>query len=101
MTPIFLLGLGSSLILVLGAAWPDTAVDRAIASIKDWCFALGALGLLIYSVLNWRGGAPVFFIFLEGMVTLASAFMMLDVSEKISSPILVAATTGLIGWSLY
>ncbi len=101
MTPVFLLGLGSSLVLVTGAALPDTETERAAQSPKDWCFALGALGLLIYSVLNYMNGAPVFFIFLEGMVTFASVMMMIDVPERISGPLLMIASAALVVWSLF
>ena len=100
MTPIFLLGLFGSIILVIGAWLPDKPVKHPVQSLKDWCFAIGALVMLVYSVINYINGAPIFFVFLEGLVTLSSAFMMLNIDDRIDTPIVIAATIGLIGWSI-
>lgn len=56
--------------------------------------------MLGYSVMNYMNGAPVFFIFLEGLVTLSSAFMMLDVDDRIDTPVILVATGCLILWSI-
>lgn len=54
-----------------------------------------------YSTLNWLSGGPVFFIFLQALVILSSVFMMLDVDDRVDTPIIVAAAAALVGWSLY
>ena len=54
-----------------------------------------------YSTLNYLAGGPVFFIFLQALVILSSIFMMLDVDDRIDTPIIIAAAIGLVGWSLY
>lgn len=100
MTPLFLLGIAASLVLVLGAALPDTTVKHAVQSRKDWCFLLGGAGILLYAILNWMNGAPIFFVFLEGVVMFASVLMMLDVPEDVSDPLVIFATLGLVLWSL-
>lgn len=99
MSPVFLLGLAGSLVLVAGAALPDKNVPPT-RSPKDWCFGIGAAVLLAYSVLNYLAGAPVFFVFLEGLVTLASVLMMLGVPEPAVTPVIILAALGLVAWSL-
>lgn len=100
MNSTFFVGLGGSLILVLGAALPDRPVLHPIQSSKNWCFAIGALVMLVYSMLNYVAGAPVFFIFLELLVTLASVSMMFNVSEKIDTSLIISACVALVLWSL-
>ena len=101
MDTTFALGLIGSLILVVGAALPDTPVRRPYLSAKNWCFGLGAVVMATYSTLHWLAGGPVFFIFLQALVILSSVFMMLDVDDRIDTPIIIAAALGLVGWSLY
>ena len=101
MTPTFLLGLLGSLILVIGSALPDRRTKHPYQSSKNWCFALGAGVMATYSTLNYLAGGPVFFIFLQALVILSSIFMMLDVDDRIDTPIIIAAAIGLVGWSLY
>src|SRR3989338_2633811 len=101
MTPTFLLGLFGSLILVIGSALPDRRPKHPYQSSKNWCFALGAVVMATYSTLNYLAGGPVFFIFLQALVILSCVFMMLDVDDRIDTPIIIAAAIGLVGWSLY
>lgn len=101
MNTTFLLGLVGSLILVMGSALPDKPVKRSYQSLKNWCFGLGAVVMATYSTLNWMAGGPVFFIFLQALVILSSVFMMLDVDDRVDTPIIVAAAAALVGWSLY
>lgn len=100
MTLSFLVGLFGSLVLVTGAAWPDKQVSHPVYSVKDWLFAIGGLLMLVYSLLNYQAGGPVFFVFLEGLVVLASAFMMLNVDDRIDTPILIGVALAFIFWSL-
>ncbi len=101
MTPTFLIGLVGSLILVTGAALPDRPQKYPYQSRKNWYFGIGALVMATYSTLNYLAGGPVFFIFLQALVILSSVFMMLDVDDRIDTPIIIAAAIGLVGWSLY
>lgn len=101
MTPTFLIGLFGSLILVTGSALPDKPTKHPYQSVKNWCFGLGAVVMATYSTLNYLAGGPVFFIFLQALVILASVFMMLDVDDRIDTPIIIAAAAGLVGWSFY
>ncbi|MDO8649451.1 MAG: hypothetical protein Q7R81_06760 [Candidatus Peregrinibacteria bacterium] len=57
--------------------------------------------MLAYSLLGYREGGPVFFIFLQALVNVSSVFMMLDTPDSVDTPILVVLALGLIGWSLY
>ena len=100
MSPNFLLGIAGSLILVIGSALHDRAVRHPIYSLKDWCFAIGALIMFGYSIVNYWSGAPIFFVLLEALVIVASVLMMLNIHEKISTPIIVLISLGLIFWSL-
>lgn len=96
----FFVGIAGSFILVIGAALPDRAVAHPVLSPKNWCFFVGAVVMFVYSVLNFFAGAPVFFIFLESLVTLASVCMMLKVPEKIDTSLIVVVGIALVLWSL-
>ncbi|MBI3618764.1 hypothetical protein HY213_01880 [Candidatus Peregrinibacteria bacterium] len=91
--------MAGSAILVLGAAWPDRAVRFPAESLKNWFFGIGALVMLLYSILNYTAGAPVFFIFLELLVTFSSVLMMLNVPERIDTPLVLIASLAMILWS--
>jgi hypothetical protein len=95
-----LLGLFGSLVLVTGAAWPDRKVSSPLQSTKNWLFALGGLIMFLYSLLNYLNGGPIFFVFLEAFVVVASIFMMLDTPDTIDTPIIVLTGLGFIVWSL-
>jgi len=95
-----IIGIAGGVILVAGAASPDRPILRPVASLKNWLFAVGGFVMLVYSVMNWRLGGSVFFVFLEGLVNLSSVFMMLDTDDRIDAPIIGVATVGLILWSL-
>jgi len=100
MTLPFIFGLVGSLILVSGAAYPVKKFKHPIKSTKNWLFALGGFLMLIYSILNYLEGGPVFFIFLQGLVNIASIFMLSNTHENISTPIIIGASIFLIAWSM-
>jgi hypothetical protein len=97
---IFLIGLIGSLILIVGAAWPDRVIKKPTQSIKNWLFALGGVMMLIYSFLNYLDGGPIFFVILQLLVNLGSVFMMLNTPDRIDTPIMAGAGVLLIIWSL-
>ncbi len=99
---IFLTGLVGSLVLVTGSAWPEGKDFKyPIKSTKNWLFAIGALILLAYSLLNYFfvGGA-VFFVFLQAFVIVASIMMMLNTEDKTDMIVMSIAGVGFIIWSL-
>lgn len=99
---IFLTGLVGSLVLVTGAAWPvKRKIKHPAISTKNWLFAIGGLIMLLYAFLNYQQGGPVFFVFLEILVIIASILMMLNTSDRIDTPIITISGLGLIIWSLY
>ena len=98
---IFLTGLAGSLVLVTGAAWPEKPGQRyPVKSIKNWLFGVGGMIMLIYAILNYFTGGPVFFVFLQILVVIASVLMMLNTSDRIDTAIISIAGLILIIWSL-
>ena len=97
----FYIGLVGSLILVTGAAWPIVKVKHPVYSKKNWLFATGGIFMLVYSIIGYIGGGPVFFIFLQALVAIASIMMMLDVPDRIDIPVISISGILLIAWSLY
>jgi hypothetical protein len=102
MNIIFFTGFVGSLILVLGAVWPEIKdVKHPTKSLKNWLFAIGGFIMLIYAILGYQQGGPIFFVILEIMVVIASILMMLNTSDKVDTLILAVSSLGLIIWSLY
>jgi len=100
MDMIFLTGIWGGLVVVLGAAFPEEK-GRPTTSVKNWLLATGGLILLVYATLNYFFGAgSLFFVFLEGLVIVASVLMMLDTSDKIDTIVLGLAGAGFIAASL-
>ena len=98
----FLTGLLGSLVLVMGAAWPEKKVaSHPTRSIKNWLFAIGGTIMFIYALLGYQNGGPIFFVILETLVMLSSLLMMLNIPDKIDVPILSFGCLGLIIWSLF
>ena len=95
-----LIGIAGAIILVVGAALPDTPVKHARQSLKDWFFALGGAVMLLCSILNYVAGGAIFFIFLQVLVNIASIFMMLDVNDRIGAPLIAVAGAAFILWSI-
>lgn len=99
---IFLTGLIGSLILVVGAAWTNIGDPKHPAkSVKNWLFAIGGLVMLLYSVLGYQNGGPIFFVFLEVLVAIASVMMMMNLDDRIDAVVISIGSLGLIIWSLY
>jgi hypothetical protein len=57
--------------------------------------------MLIYAILGYMNGGQIFFVFLEILVVIASVLMMLNVPDKIDTPIIIGSGLILILWSLY
>lgn len=102
MDTTFLTGLIGSLILVTGAAWPDSKKKcHPIKSVKNWLFASGGLVMLIYAILGYLNDGTVFFVLLESLIAIASVMMMLNVKDAIATIIISFLGSGFIIWSLY
>lgn len=99
-TTNYIVGVLSSLILVIGAAWPVHKVSHPTHSVKNWLFMSGGLGMLMYSVLGYLEGGPIFFIILQVFVLFSSTLMMLDTSDKFDLPALSACGIAMIAWTL-
>jgi hypothetical protein len=99
---IFLTGLICSIILVTGAAWPeDKGIKHPVKSIKNWLFAIGAVGMLLYAIFGYMSGGAIFFVFLQSFAVIASVLMMLDTDDRIDTAIMTISGAGFIIWSLY
>ena len=99
---IFLTGLVGSLVLVTGAAWPESKdINHPTKSLKNWMFAVGGFIMLFYAFLGYRQGGPIFFVILEILVAISSILMMLNTPDKIDTPIIAISGLGLIIWSVY
>lgn len=101
MNLIFLTGIAGSLVLVTGAAWPETRITRPVQSVKNWLFAIGGFIMLLYAYLGFREGGPVFFVILEILVGIASVLMMIDADDRIDAAVIGTGGGALIVWSLY
>lgn len=100
MDTTFVTGLIGSLILVSGAAYPMETVAHPSKSVKNWLFAIGGAVMLLYAVLGHQAGGPVFFVFLESLVVVASVLMMSNTDDRLDTSIIVILGLGLIIWSL-
>ena len=62
---VFWIGVLGSLILVVGAGWPIVKERiHPFKSVKNWLFAVGGLMMLLFAILGYLQGGPVFFVFL-------------------------------------
>ena len=102
MNYIFWTGIIGSLVLVTGAAWPESKdINHPMKSVKDWLFAIGGLLMLIYSIFVWQQGGPIFYMILETLGLIASILMMLNTPDNIDTPILGISSLAFIIWSVY
>ncbi len=97
----FYIGVIGSLILVTGAAWPIVKVKHPVYSMKNWLFVAGNILMFIFALLGYLSGGPIFFIFLQILIAIATLMMMIDVPDKIDIPIITISGAALIIWSLY
>lgn len=94
-------GLLGAALVVVGAAWPDKPGSQTHrTSVKNWLLAGGGVVMLTYALLGHLQGGPIFFVFLEAMIVVASILMMLDTDERIDVAILGVVGIGLAGASL-
>ncbi len=98
---IFYIGVVGSLILVTGAAWPIEKVKHPVYSKKNWLFAVGNVLMFTFAILGYLSGGPVFFIFLQILIAVATIMMMIDIPDKIDIPVILISGAALIVWSLY
>lgn len=99
---ILLTGIIGSIILVIGAAWKDGGEPtKPTASIKNWLFAVGAVVMLIYSLMRYFDEGGIFFVILEILVLVSCILMMTTWSDRLKTIILAVAGTGLVIWSLF
>lgn len=98
---IFYIGVVGSLILVTGAAWPIEKVSHPVYSKKNWLFVVGGIFMLMFSILGYLNGGPVFFILLQALVAVSSILMMLNAPDKVDIPVILISGIALIIWSLY
>jgi hypothetical protein len=96
----FWIGIIGSLVLVSGAAYPVRTFKKPYHSTKNWLYAIGGAIMLSYSILNYLNGGPIFFVFLQTLVNIASILMMLNTDDRIDTGIITVAGLGLIIWSL-
>lgn len=99
-TLAYLVGIVGSIVLVIGAAWPEKKNEQPVRSVKDWLLSLGGILMLIYSIINYTIGGSIFFIFLQILIAISSILMMLDTDDRLDLVILSICATILIGWSL-
>jgi len=97
---IFLTGIIGSLVLVLGAAWPENMTSSPTKSIKNWLFAIGALLMLSYATFGYMTGGAIFYIFLQAFIVIASVLMMLKIDDRIDTAVVSIFGIGFIIWSL-
>lgn len=102
MTIPFLTGIFGSIVLVAGAALPENKkATHPMQSAKNWCFAIGGLIMLIYSILAYLEGGSVFFILFEVLIVIATVLMILDADDKVDIPVISISGIALVVLSLY
>jgi len=99
---IFLAGLVGSILLVIGAAWPEPKKKmHPVKSVKNWFFIIGGLLLLNYAMLGYLKAGPIFFVFLQILVLISDILMMLDTDDRIDTAVISITGAGLVIWSLF
>ena len=99
-----ILGLGvlGGIVLVLGAMYPAKKVKIPRNSIKNQLFAVGAVVLFSYALLNYLyGSGTLFFAILEILAIISSGLMLGGIPAKISTKIISALGFILVGWSIF
>ncbi len=97
----FLTGVIGAILIVLGSALPEKRERKEPhKSIKSWLFSIGTLVLLLYAVLNYFEGGPIFFIFLEILLIIASFLMMLNTDDRDDTIIITITGAVFLIWSI-
>jgi len=97
----FLTGLIGSLILVLGAAWPEgKKVKHPAKYVKNWLFVTGGILMFLYAIFGYQQGGPIFFVILQIFIAISNILMMLNTKDSIDVPILTVSGLGLVVWAL-
>jgi len=92
---IFLTGLLSSIILMIGSAWPERPF-------KHWIFGIGNFGMLVYAILAFYLEAnPIFFVLLEILCAASSVLILMNIKEKISTRLILLSALALLIWSFF
>lgn len=98
---IFIIGVIGSLILITGAAYPESKdMNKPMKSVKNWLLTLGAIIMFSYAYLGYLNGTTIFFLILQIFALLASAMMMANTSDKVDIIVMSLGGLGLIVWSL-
>ncbi|MCX6823507.1 MAG: hypothetical protein NT085_00060 [candidate division SR1 bacterium] len=84
-------GIVGSIVLLIGAAWPIEKIKEPTKSIKNWLFGIGSFIMLIYAILGYLAGGPVFYIVLELVVMLAVALMFLGTKDRMNTALISVA----------
>ena len=100
MNHVQIIGVLGAIILVLGAGYPVVPVSHPAKSAKNWLFAVGGLGMLLYSTLNYLMGGTIFFVILQLFINFTSVLMMCNTSDKFDAPFISLVGLGMIAWSL-
>ncbi len=96
------LGIFGGIILVLGAMYPAKKVKIPRNSVKNWLFAVGAIILFTYAVLNYLyANGTLFFAILEILALVSSGLMLGGIPAKISTKIISVLGLALVSWSVF
>lgn len=102
--PLLSLGILGSLVLTVGAALPE-ASSKKVASYKvpkNLILSLGNLMIITYAILNYLiSDASPLYVFLEGLILLATIFMLLDIPDRVEIPAVIIATLAALGLSFW
>ncbi len=78
-----MVGIVGSLLLVIGAAWPEKKyIEHPKESIKNWFFLIGNSIMLLYAILQYLGDGVIYFVLLEVLIFFATIVMMLNFPDK-------------------
>ncbi|MEZ4932300.1 MAG: hypothetical protein R2788_09295 [Saprospiraceae bacterium] len=94
-------GIAGSLLLVIGAAWPEKkSINNPRDSIKNWMFLIGNLIMLGYALLQYLQNGVVYFVLLEILIFIATILMMLNFKDKWKAISVGISGVFLTGWAL-
>lgn len=98
----FFIGILWSLVLLVGAAYPEELkIKKPIQSKKNWLFGIWWLMMLAYAIMWYLAWWAIFFVFLEVLIAIASILMMLNTNDRLDAVILSISGIALAIRSLY